>query len=257
MRLRVLIKRAPDGKITLQETAKIAIVTINRPAKRNALTTTMWKKLRAIGEEIASNEKIKVVIMRGIPGSFTAGSDIGEFAEMSLEEVNEAFELMEKTISIFEDLSVPVIGAIDGPALGAGFVLSLACDIRVGTPRTAMGMPVSKLGITLSPSFVHRISRMIGPSRTKELIMTNDIYNYRKAYKTGLLNRLTSSSELTKSVLSLSNYLRLQSRASMKAVKQSLRLTDWSDQHPWNYVDAVDFREGCRAFLEKRAPRFN
>lgn len=255
--MRVLIKRTPDGKITLQETAKIAIVTIKRPAKRNALTTTMWKKLHAIGEEIASNEKIKVVILRGTSGSFTAGSDLHEFAEMSLKEINEAFELMEKTISTFEDLTVPVIGAIDGPALGAGFVLSLACDIRIGTPQTTMGIPVSKLGITLSPSFVHRISRMIGPSRTKELIMTNEIYNYRKAYKTGLLNRLARCNELTKSVLSLSYNLCLQSRASMKAVKQSLRLTDWSSLHQWNYVDVVDFREGCRAFLEKRTPHFN
>jgi enoyl-CoA hydratase len=98
--LRVMIKRVPDGKITLQETSKIAIVTMNRPAARNALTFNMWKELARIGREIAANPKNKVVILRGIPGQFTAGADIKEFCEMSVEEAEIAFANMEEAISV-------------------------------------------------------------------------------------------------------------------------------------------------------------
>jgi enoyl-CoA hydratase len=254
--MRVSIKRATDGKITLQEAAKIAIVTINRPIAKNALTTTMWNELYRIGQELHANPKNKVVILRGISGNFTAGSDIKEFSSISLEEANEAFKIMEKTISTFENLPIPVIGAIDGPALGAGFVLSLACDIRIGTPLAKMGIPVARLGITLSPSFVQRISKLIGPSRTKELVITNEIYNYQKAQETGLLNQLVKSEELDKYSLNLAKNISLQSRASMRAVKESVAMQSWSNEMEWNFVDPTDFHEGCLAFVEKRKPRF-
>src|SRR5690554_2954200 len=106
MRMRVQIKRVPDGKITLQETSKYAIVTMNRPAARNALTSNMWKELYRIGLDIKSNPKVKVVIIRGVPGDFTAGSDIKEFSMMTVQEANKAFEIMEQTIRLFEDLTI-------------------------------------------------------------------------------------------------------------------------------------------------------
>jgi enoyl-CoA hydratase len=256
MYMRISIKRAPDGRITLQETAKIAIVTINRPGARNALTTNMWNDLYRIGQELQANPKNKVVIVRGISGNFTAGSDIKEFSAMSLDEANGAFKIMEKAITAFENIPIPVIGAIDGPALGAGFVFSLACDIRVGTPLTRMGIPVGRLGITLSPSFVRRISTIIGPSRTKELVMTNAIYDYNRAYDTGLLNHVAASEDLDKYVLNLAQTISSQSRASMKAVKHSVASQGLSDGNDWNYVDSADFHEGCLAFVEKRSPNF-
>ncbi|MDF0728542.1 enoyl-CoA hydratase-related protein [Cytobacillus sp. S13-E01] len=254
--MRVIIKRAPDGKITLQETAKIAIVTINRPIARNALTTNMWRELTRIGEEITTNPKNKVVLLRGISGNFTAGSDIKEFCEMDVSQANEAFEMMEKTISTFENLPMPVIGAIDGPALGAGFVLSLACDIRIGTPKAKMGIPVGRLGIKLGPSFVSRISKLIGPSRTKELVFTNEIYDSQKSYNFGLLNQIVPSSELDHFTLHLAQKIGKQSRASLRAVKDSVQLT-WMDKDTkWDFVDPTDFPEGCLAFVEKREPSF-
>lgn len=254
--MKITIKRAPDGKITLQESASIAIVTINRPVARNALTSNMWRVLKRIGEEIPANPKTKVVILRGITGSFTAGSDIKEFCEMNVTEANNAFELMEETISTFEKLPMPVIGAIDGPALGAGFILALACDMRIGTESARMGIPVGRLGIKLSPSFVRRINRLIGPSLTKELVFTNEIYNYEKASRLGLLNQVVSSNELDRYTLKLAESMASQSRASLRSVKEATELSWGTKDIKWDFVDPYDFPEGCLAFVEKRKPHF-
>ncbi len=254
--MRIHIKRVPDGKITLQETAKIAIVTINRPAARNALTVNMWKELARIGEEIKASTKVKVVILRGTVGQFTAGADIKEFCELTVAEANQAFVQMEETISIFEHLPIPVIAAIDGPAMGAGFVLALACDLRIDTNQTRMGIPVGRLGITVGPSFVRRIVRLIGPSRTKELVYTGKIYNAEEAWQLGLLNQRIENGPLDQAVLELAQTIAGQSKASMKAVKAAAALCEWKQDVPWDFVDPVDFPEGCLAFAEKREPHF-
>lgn len=255
--MRVMIKRVTDGKITLQETSKIAIITINRPLARNALTSNMWSELARIGKTIETNQKNKVVILKGVTGQFSAGSDIKEFCSMSVEEANQSFTKMEEAISTFENISLPVIGVIDGPAMGAGFVLSLACDIRIGTRNTKMGIPVGRLGITLGPAFVRRIIRLIGPSRTKELVYTGKHYDYHEAKQLGLLNQLVENvEELDHYYLKLAETISSQSIASLRAVKKSVEPCEWKQEREWKYVDPVDFYEGCLSFVEKRKPRF-
>jgi enoyl-CoA hydratase/carnithine racemase len=254
--VKVLIKRVEDGKITFQQTSKITIVTMNRPTARNALSSNMWKELIRIGKEVKESTKTKVLIIRGCPGQFTAGSDIKEFTEMSTIEANETFGIMEEAISIFESLPIPVIGAIDGPAMGAGLILSLACDLRIGTFNTKMGIPVGRLGITVGPSFMRRIVRLIGPSRAKELVYTGKIYNAHEAYQLGMLNRLVKNDDLDRVVLDMANVIMNQSLASLKSVKRAVELCQWQEDVPWSFVDPIDFPEGCLAFAEKRQPRF-
>ncbi|GGG11325.1 enoyl-CoA hydratase/isomerase family protein [Paenibacillus abyssi] len=256
--MRVAITRVPDGKITMQQTSKVAIVTINRPAARNAMTRNMWKSLGDIADDIGSNPKMKVVVLKGVPGEFTAGSDIKEFAAMSLEEADEAFHVMERTIAKFEELPIPVIAAIDGPAMGAGLILSLACDLRIGTPQARLGIPVGKLGITLGPLFVRRMVRLMGPSFTKELVMTNRILNADEASSLGLLNRLVASEELERLTFEFVQTIMNQSRGSLQAVKKAVAHSyEVQDQEgAWRYVDPIDFTEGCIAFAQKRKPKF-
>jgi enoyl-CoA hydratase len=255
--VRILISRVTDGKITLQETGKIAMITINRPEKRNALTEEMWAELGRLAKIIENNPKNRVVIIKGVSGQFTAGSDISEFVNMSPQEANQAFDKMEEAVSAVEKISIPVIALVDGPAMGAGFVLSLACDIRIGTPNTKMGIPVGRLGITLGPAFVRRIQRLIGPSRTKEMVFTNKIYNYKEAQRLGLLNIcLEDPHDLNHYGLCYANMISKQSLDSMKAVKQAVELSEWKQEMPWKYVNSDDFFEGTLAFTQKRSPRF-
>ncbi|MDA3129792.1 enoyl-CoA hydratase/isomerase family protein [Aliibacillus thermotolerans] len=247
-------------KITYQETAGLVIITIHRPKAKNALTAEMWTELGEIATKVLDNPKNKVVLLRGSGTQFTAGSDIKEFHEMSLEEAEASFVLMEKTISLFERLDMPTIGVINGPAMGAGLQLALACDIRIGSHHARMGIPVGRLGIRLSTKFAQRLVDLIGPSLTKDLVYTGKILNAEESYRHGLLNYLVSDDRLDRYAINMGKLVAAQSPASLKAIKRSVRNYVSSGEEEWQkdipFVDPHDFPEGVAAFVEKRPPRF-
>jgi enoyl-CoA hydratase len=261
--MRITISRIEEeGKITLQESAGLAIVTINRPGSRNALTAQMWQELAKIGKKLERNDKTRVVLVRGAGPHFTAGSDIKEFYKMDIEQADQAFVFMESAISIFENLAIPTIASINGPAMGAGLELALACDIRIGSSQAKMGIPIGRLGITLSQKFAHRLVNLLGPSRTKDLIYTGRIYNGQESYDLGLLNYMVEESELESQSLRLANEVASQSQASVRAAKEAVAKctpvveTAWSSRRFPIFVDPIDFPEGVSSFVEKRKPNF-
>ncbi|GAB7386863.1 enoyl-CoA hydratase-related protein [Bacillaceae bacterium] len=262
--MRVSISRVEkDGKITLQESAGLAIVTLHRSRYKNAMTANMWKELAQIGKKILQNPKTKVVILRGAGDQFTAGSDIKEFNRMTIAEANQAFALMEEAISTFEQLPIPTLGVICGHALGAGFELALACDLRIGTPSTKMGIPIGRLGITLSRKFTKRIVDLIGPSRTKDLVYTGRLLDAGECYRLGLINYLLAEgANADRFSVALAKKIGEQSPASLRAVKEGVAYcraavdVPWKDEFFSGFVDPFDFPEGVRAFVEKRKPNF-
>jgi enoyl-CoA hydratase len=260
--MRVGIKRMTEeqAKITLQETAGLAIITIHRPQKRNALTAKMWEQLAEVGQQVLENPKNRVLLLRGAGEQFTAGSDLGEFHEMTLEEAENAFVSMEKAISTIEGLPLPTIGVINGPAMGAGLELALACDIRIGSEKARLGIPVGKLGITLNNKFAKRIVDLVGPSVTKELVYLGRILKADEAYALGMLNYLVDEEELDRYAFKMGKLVASMSPASLLAVKKSVNECINSAPVLWNgstpFVDEHDFPEGVAAFVEKRAPQF-
>lgn len=260
--MRVSIRRVEsDGKISYQEGAGIAIVTIHRPRNKNAMTVKMWRELGEVIRGIPQNPKIRVVIVRGAKGSFTAGSDIKEFSSMSVEEADEAFQMMESTISTLERLPLPTIALITGPSLGAGLELALACDIRIGTKATKMGIPIGRLGITLSKEFVKRIVDLVGPSKMKDLVYTGRILDVKESYEWGFLNYVIEKEDPKYYAIKLADRIKKQSSASIRAVKEKVAIINPAIDVPLqsnfeNSVDPKDFTEGTKAFLEKRKPNF-
>ncbi|BCJ86009.1 enoyl-CoA hydratase/isomerase family protein [Effusibacillus dendaii] len=261
--MHVLVYRKPDeGSIRLQQSRKMAIITINREQKRNALSRDFWQQLYEMVSHVHHSRRSELLIIRGQGDSFTSGSDIAEFSRMSLPEVDEAFEMMEKAISAVERIPIPTIGMITGVAMGAGFELALACDIRIGCEKTKMGIPVGRLGITLSPKFAKRLVDLLGPSRAKDLVYTGRVYAGEEAYRLGLLNYYTSSAELSAATLQLANTIQHQSPASLRAIKQSVSYCVQMTEPAWNdrgfpyFVDEHDFPEGVKAYVEKRSPKF-
>ncbi|MGJ7921229.1 enoyl-CoA hydratase-related protein [Neobacillus sp. LXY-4] len=261
--MRVGIKRMTEeqAKITLQEAAGLAIITIHRPQKRNALTANMWNQLAEIGQQVLENPKNRVLLLRGAGEQFTAGSDIQEFHEMTLEESENAFVSMEKAISTIEGLPLPTIGVINGPAMGAGLELALACDLRIGSEKARLGIPVGKLGITLNNKFAKRIVDLVGPSVTKELVYLGRILKAEEAYALGMLNYLVAEAELDRYAFKMGKLVASMSPASLLAVKKSVNECINSAPVLWNgstpFVDAQDFPEGVAAFVEKRPPQFS
>jgi enoyl-CoA hydratase/carnithine racemase len=255
--------RFEDGaKIVWQETAGLAIVTIKRPWLKNAMTPEMWKALADIGRKIEKNEKIKTVILRGEGKQFTVGSDIKAFNRMSIEEANEAFVVMEDAITSFEYLRIPTIAFITGPSMGAGLELALSCDLRVGSPDALLGIPIGKLGITISQRFSQRLVNLIGPSRTKDLIFTGRLFKAEEAYDLGLLNYLVDGDNADAFVLDLAQRISYASMNSLQAAKEAVArcvpFTEVAFGHRGypQYIDPIDFPEGVAAFVEKREPRF-
>lgn len=260
MQVRTVRLEEEEAKIIYQETAGLAIITINRPQLKNALTANMWNQLGKIALKTLENKKNKVLLIRGTGENFTAGSDIKEFHKMTLEEAEQAFVQMEKTISTIENLPLPVIGVINGPAMGAGLELALACDIRVGSEKAKMGIPVGKLGITLNNKFAKRLVDLVGPSATKDFVFTGRMYKAEEAYKAGMLNYLVSEKDLTRFSIRLGKLVAGMSPASLLAVKRSVKECVDSAPVLWEtstpFVDPQDFPEGVSAFVEKRMPNF-
>lgn len=261
--MKVDIQRMKDenAKIIYQETAGLAIITIHRPQKRNALTANMWKYLSELGQRILDNPKNKVVILRGAGEQFTAGSDIKEFHQMSLEEAENSFIVMEEAISTFENLPIPTIGVINGPAMGAGLELALACDLRIGSGKSRLGIPVGKLGITLNNKFAQRLVNLIGPSLTKDLVYTGRVLKAEEAYRLGMLNYLVNDGVLDRFSIRMGKLVASQAPSSLLAVKQSVSQCVNSVPVLWKgstpFIDKYDFPEGVAAFVEKRIPRFS
>ena len=251
---------AEEAKIIYQETAGLAIITINRPQAKNALTANMWDELARIALLTLENPKNKVLLIRGAGDNFTAGSDIKEFNSISLKEAEEAFIHMENTISTIENLPIPVIGVINGPAMGAGLELALACDIRIGSDNARLGIPVGKLGITLNNKFAKRLVDLVGPSKTKDFVFTGRMYKAQESYDAGLLNYLVAEKDLTRFSIRLGKLVAGMSPDSLKAVKQSVNAcindipANWGPSKP--FVSERDFAEGVLAFVEKRQPQF-
>ncbi|MFJ8267176.1 enoyl-CoA hydratase/isomerase family protein [Peribacillus asahii] len=249
-----------QAKIILQETAGLAIITIHRPQLRNALTANMWDQLADVALKVLENPKNKVLLLRGSGEQFTAGSDIKEFNQLSLEKAEEAFVHMEKTISTIERLPIPTIGVINGPAMGAGLELALACDIRIGSEKSKLGIPVGKLGITLNNKFAQRLVNLVGPSLTKDLVYTGRMLKAEEAYRVGMLNYLVTEKDLNRYAIKMGKLVASMSPASLLAVKTSVQECIDSAPVLWKgstpFVDQNDFPEGVGAFVEKRLPRF-
>ncbi len=250
-----------DAKIVYQETAGLAIITIRRPQAKNALTANMWQQLKVIALQTLQNPKNKVLMIRGYGENFTAGSDIKEFHSISLDEAEAAFVAMEDTIATIERLPLPTIAIINGPAMGAGLELALACDLRIGSEQAKLGIPVGKLGITLNNKFAQRLVQLVGPSLTKDLVFTGRTLKMEEAYRVGMLNYTSSVDQLDRYAFRLGKLVASMSPASLLAVKQSVQQCNDSAPDLWTsstpFVDHLDFPEGVRAFVEKRPAQFS
>ena len=260
MQVRTTRLEAEEAKIIYQETAGLAIITIHRPQLKNALTANMWDQLAKIALQTLENPKNKVLILRGSGENFTAGSDIKEFNSISLDKAEAAFINMERTISTIENLPIPVIGVINGPAMGAGLELALACDIRIGSDKAKMGIPVGKLGITLNNKFAKRLVDLVGPSATKDFVFTGRMYKAEEAFKAGMLNYLVAEKDINRFAIRMGKLVAGMSPDSLLAVKRSVNECINSTPALWEestpFVSQNDFAEGVRSFVEKRQPQF-
>ena len=256
-----------SNTVLLEVKDGIGYLTINRPAALNALSSEVLTDLNLALEQIENSEDIRIVIVSGQGDkAFVAGADIKEMDQMSPIQAFEYMTYANDTFTRLSDLTQPTIAVLNGYALGGGLELALSTDIRIGFEKTMVGFPEVGLGIIPGFAGTQRMSRLIGTSKTKELIYTARIVKGNEAYDLGILNKLvpaeellSSAEELAKSImknapLAVEKAKHVIQVGSELPLKNAIRLETEAEALLFSTEDKV---EGMRAFVEKRKAVFN
>jgi enoyl-CoA hydratase/carnithine racemase len=239
-----------------------ALVTFNRPEARNAMTWEMYDALFACCEEVDADESVRVVVLRGAgEKAFVAGTDIKQFLEFKSGEDGISYEeRMERVIGRLERVRKPTVAVIDGYAIGGGLSISAVCDLRLCTPEAKFGIPIARtLGNCLSIENYARLVALIGPARTKELILTARTFSAEEALAAGLATEIVPASELDERVDELCASLGSHAPITMRVTKEAIRRLQFAELPGAEDLvretyGSEDFHEGVMAFVEKRRP---
>jgi enoyl-CoA hydratase len=235
----------------------VAVISLRRPEKMNAINFEMWESVSQLVHHVSKDGKVRVLVLRGEGENFSAGSDLKELGESDLARVEDIFHRAEECAAALEESPLPTIACIRGYALGTGLLMALACDMRVAEQSATVGIPIARLGITLSENFVRRVTVLTGPAKMKDLVYTGRLVDGEETMRLGLVDRVVpqNTSEL-RETLQISRVIRQQSPASVLAVKRWGGSGSGRVPAAYDHVDPDDFSEGVRAFLEQRSPRF-
>ncbi|WP_417290784.1 enoyl-CoA hydratase/isomerase family protein [Corallibacter sp.] len=244
----------------------ITTITINRPKKLNALNKETIQELHEAFKAADVDKNTKVVIVTGSgEKAFVAGADISEFADFDVENGGKlAAKGQELLFDFVENLSTPVIAAVNGFALGGGLELAMACHFRVASDNAKMGLPETSLGVIPGYGGTQRLPQLIGKGRAMELVMTAGMIDAQTAHNYGLVNHVTTVDELLPLAEKIAGkIMRNSSVAISKAIKAvNANYKDGVDgfgveiEEFGNCFGTADFKEGTTAFLEKRKADF-
>jgi len=204
----------------------IAIVTMNRPDRLNALSFKLKKELGDVFDEMEQDEDVKVVILTGGPKAFSAGADIKERAAAQMSQPESFFE-RRKSHAFFckiEDFQKPVIAAISGVAVGGGCELTLVCDLRIASETARFGVPEVKIGVIPAAGGTQRLPRIIGITRAKELLYTGDFIDAQEAYRLGLVNRVVPVEKLMDAAREMARKLMNNPPLSIRFTKRAVNV---------------------------------
>lgn len=246
--------------------AGIGYITINRPDKLNALNTQAKQELLQVFEQINHDQDIHVVIVTGAgEKSFVAGTDIGELTELNAE-TGRLFAMGgQEVFDRIANLGKPVIAAVNGYALGGGCELAVACHLRVASENAKFGQPEVNLGIIPGYGGTQRLARLIGKGRALEMILTGDQIDAQEALRIGLVNKVVPLSELMKTAEAIAQKIVSKSQVAIRLALKAVNMTDETNLTDGLALEASlfgvccgseDFKEGTKAFLEKRKPIF-
>lgn len=243
---------------------KTAIVTINRPESLNALNAQTINEISSALDELASDNKIRVIILTGSgEKSFVAGADIKEFSDFNQEKA-EKLARNGQTILFnkIENLSKPVIAAVNGFALGGGLELAMACHIRYASENAKLGLPEVTLGLIPGYGGTQRLPKLVGKGIANEMIFSAKMISAQKAKEIGLVNEVYPIEELLNKTKELASTI---ARNSPMAISKAINATNLSDTNKGfeteikyfgELFEMEDKKEGVLAFLEKRKPSF-
>jgi enoyl-CoA hydratase len=200
-----------------------ALVEIGDGSRLNALGRAEWRALDDVVARISADPDVLAIVIAGCGTAFSAGSDLNEWADSTMEDVEQSFDVMEACFQTIESSSVPILAAIEGIAAGAGCQLALACDVVVMSHTARMGMPVARLGILASRAFAVRVSRRCGTAMAADLFLTGRLLSADQSLHAGLVTRVVPP-ELTRAhAMALAEAISSAPSTALSAVKAALR----------------------------------
>jgi enoyl-CoA hydratase len=255
-----------SDEVLITRDGPAVILTFNRSHARNAMTWAMYDRLQTACDEVDADESARVLVLRGAGGeAFVAGTDIGQFTAFETGEDGIRYERDgDACMDRLERVKKPVIAQIQGYAVAAGFKIAAACDIRIATPDAQFGAPIARtLGNCLSMSAYSTLVDLFGPSRVKELIFTARLLSAAEAQAAGFVHEIVPREQIAARVAAVAARVAEHAPITIQVTKEAVRRIQaerrargGEDLIALTYASA-DFKEGVRAFLEKRTPRWS
>jgi enoyl-CoA hydratase/carnithine racemase len=253
--------------------SRVALITLNRPEARNALSDLLTPALRRMIKQCGDDPKVGALLISGAGNAFCAGGDVKGMgnnagkAEQTLEERIADLQMKQRTLTgALVAVRKPTIAALSGPAAGAGLALALACDIRIAAESAIMATGYARIGLTGDYGIAWLLTRLAGTSWARELMFLSERIDARRCEALGLVNRVVPDAELREAAFALAKTLAEGPSTALASIKDNLDhavtsdLLDSMDQEAENMIRAMrttDHKEAVRAFIEKRKPAFS
>jgi enoyl-CoA hydratase/carnithine racemase len=242
----------------------VSVVTLNRPEVMNSFNFAMLRELRDCMEKLHWDREVRVVIITGAgEKAFCAGADLKERATLGEDQVRQFIYTIRNLFTFIEFMNKPVIGAVNGVALGGGTELALACDIRLASETATMGLTETRLAIIPGAGGTQRLPRLVGRGKAKELIFTGRRVDAKEALEIGLVNKVAPAEKLIDACLEMAAMICEAGPIGISQAKYAINFGLEADLHTglaiesnayWVTIPTEDRLEGLTAFREKRKP---
>lgn len=253
--------------LQLQQTGPIARLVINHPQRKNAFSRAMWRALPGLVAGALDAPQTRVLTLQGVrPGLFAAGADISEFEHTHTTpgESRLAAREIQEAVDALEHCPLPVVALIDGPCVGGGVALAVACDLRIASAQAGFAVTPARLGLSYHPDDLRRLVLACGLAAASELLLGGQLWPAERALRSGLVNQVWPADTFPAESEALLQAIAANSVDGTRAIKQGLRAVTARDadglaQATRTFLDLFqsrDFAEGREAFLRKRPANF-
>ena len=255
-----------ENPVVVQREDTLAIVTLNRPEKLNALNRAMWVDLAESFEALADEPWVRCIVLRGAgTRAFSPGADISEFESQraNVTQAREYGEVMRRAIAALDGCPHPVVAMIHGVCVGGGLEVAALADLRICGESSRFGVPIAKLGLTMAYPEIEALVRLVGEAVSMEILLEGRVFDAREALAKGLVNKVVADAEVESE--SLATARRIAEGAPLVArwhkkfarrLRSAAPLTADEIDEGFASFGTDDFQEGRKAFLEKRKPNF-
>lgn len=253
--------------VRYERLADVGVITLNRPDNRNSMTPDLLDSFLVASERARTDSELRCLVVTGAGPIFSSGADFKSVLQRAGDHRaphERSYAMYEPFLSLL-DVQVPVIGALNGHAIGGGFGLALVCDLRIGAVDAKYGANFVKLGLAPGMAISYMLPRLVGVARASELLLTGRLVEGAEAERLGILNRAVAAPTVLAEAMALARTIAdngpLAVRETKRAIRRGLELHVREAAHAESYAQAEsiateDAREGIAALLAKRAPKF-